>query len=263
MKINTLTIKKIIKEELDSVIKEFKIPDIIPTPESMGFKRVVIDPSFESKAKEILSNVDVKGLREFLKQNFPMDKLRLKESIEKNLPQRKRTAGEIITENVRIMKADRMWQENFDQNIQELIQISKEDPSQKELIDEWVKIFVFEKSKTWFDKNTPTIKEFVRNNYESLKDFFKDFFKVSAALMVGLPFLMFPFFVAIIAVFLLETGMEIVTWGDWERGMNIDRITSHIFILVMDLLPEIPKIGLFLVMLRRVLGPREKNNEND
>jgi hypothetical protein len=174
MKINTLILRNIIKEELDSFIKEFKMPDIIPTPESMGFERIAIDPSFESKAKEMLSNVDVKGLREFLKQNFPMKALTLKESIEKNLPQRKRAAGEIITENVRIMKADRMWQENFDQNIQELIQISKEDPSQKELIDEWVKIFVFEKSKTWFDKNIPTIEEFVENNYERLKSFIKN-----------------------------------------------------------------------------------------
>ena len=171
MKINTLTLRNIIKEELDSVIKEFKMPDIVPTPESMGFERIVIDSSFESKAKEMLSNVDVKGLREFLKQNFPMKALTLKESIEKNLPQRKRTAGEIITETVQIMRADRMWQENFDLNIQELIQISKEDPSQKELIDEWVKIFVFEKSKTWFDKNTPTIKAFIENNYKRLESF--------------------------------------------------------------------------------------------
>ena len=258
MKINTLTIKKIIKEELDSVIKEFKMPDIIPTPESMGFERIVIDPSFESKAKEMLSNVDVKGLREFLKQNFPMEALTLKESIEKNLPQRKRTAGEIITETVQIMKADRMWQQNFDQNIQELIQIAKEDPSQKELIDEWVKIFVFEKSKTWFDKNIPTIKAFIEKYQEDMKDFFE----TSAVLMVGFSALMFPFFVAIIAIVLFETGMEILTWGDWERGMNIDWITSHTFMLAMVYL-EIPKIALFLEILRRVFPMGEKNNENN
>jgi hypothetical protein len=252
MKINTQTIKKIIKEELDCVIKEFKMPDIIPTPESMGFERIVIDPSFESKAKEMLSNVDVKGLREFLKQNFPMEALTLKESIEKNLPRRKRTAGEIITETVQIMKADRMWQENFDQNIEELIQISKEDPSQKELIDEWVKIFIFEKSKTWFDKNIPTIKAFIEKYQKYMKAFFGFMVAYSTFWMV-----------CFIAAYLFETMMIVGTLGiGWEREVTLDWFIEGILLKTLVYLDS-PLIVLVLIIVEAILPEPEKNNEND
>lgn len=211
MKINSQTIKQMISEELDSVMNEFKMPDTIPTPEMLGFKKVKIDPSMVSLVEKILNSIDVEGLRKFLKQNFPKEALTLKESIEKSLPQKKRTAGEIITENVRIMRADRMWQGDFDQNIQELIQISKEDPGQEELITEWVKIFVFEKSKTWLDKNIPTIKSFTQKNYKMLKGFLKAvIFPENKAmqLIIATVYLLGPMYLGFQSLFLLDTVSE-------------------------------------------------------
>jgi len=187
MKISTLTIKNIIKEELDSVIDEFKMPDMIPPPVSMGLKKVNFNSAILKQGEDLLNNVDLKGLASFLKQNFPMETL--KESIEKNLPRRKRTAGEIITDSVKTMKADRMWQLDFDQNIQELIQISKEKPNQKELIDEWVKIFITEKSKPWHVANKETIKEFVRNNFQQLLGFFGD--EIAKESLIGIGIMLF------------------------------------------------------------------------
>ena len=252
MKINSQTIKQMIAEELDSVMSEFKMPDTIPTPEMLGFKKVKIDPGMVSQAKQILNSVDMKGLRDFLKKNFPMDKLKLKESIEKNLPQRKRTAGEIITENVRIMKADRMWQENFDQNIEELIQISKEGSSQKELIDEWVKIFVFEKSKTWFDKNIPTIKAFIEKYQKYMKAFFGFMVAYSTFWMV-----------CFIAAYLFETMMIVGTLGiGWEREVTLDWFIEGILLKTLVYL-DIPLIVLVLIIVEAILPEPEKNNEND
>ena len=207
MKINSQTIKQMIAEELDSVMSEFKMPDTIPTPEMLGFKKVKIDPSMISQAKEILNSVDMKGLGDFLKKNFPMDKLKLKEAVEKSIPRRKRSAGEIITENVEIMRADRMWQENFNENIQELIQISKEDPSQKELITEWVKIFIFEKSKTWADKNIPTIKSFTKKSYEMLKGFLEAVIypeNTAMQIIISLAFFFLPLYLGFQSLFLFD-----------------------------------------------------------
>ena len=216
MKINSQTIKQMIAEELDSVMSEFKMPDTIPTPEMLGFKKVKIDPSMVSQAKEILNSVDMKGLGDFLKKNFPMDKLKLKEAVEKNIPRGKRSAGEIITENVEIMRADRMWQNNFNENIQELIQISKEDPSQRELITEWIKIFVFEKSKTWLDKNMPTIKSFTKKSYGALKGFLEAvIFPESTAmqLIISMVFFLGPLYLGYQSLFLYDAVFDGVSKG--------------------------------------------------
>ena len=216
MKINSQTIKQIIAEELDSVMNEFKMPDTIPTPEMLGFKKVKIDPSMVSQAKEILNSVDMKGLGDFLKKNFPMDKLKLKEAVEKSIPRRKRSAGEIITENVEIMRADRMWQNNFNENIQELIQISKEDPSQKELITEWVKIFIFEKSKTWADRNIPTIKSFTKKSYEMLKGFLEAVIypeDPAMQLVVACAFMIVPMYLGFQSLLLFDVVTEGMFFG--------------------------------------------------
>lgn len=173
MKINSFTIRKIIKKELSSVLKEFKELEILPTPESLGFQTIKIPSSIKAQAKNFLDILDVEGLIGFIKKNIPPGSL--KETTEKQfqiIPSR--SAFDLIQENIQIIHANRTWQRNFEDNIKELILISKKDSSQKEMINEWVNIFIVEASKTWFDRNMPTIKGFVEEKIETLATFLND-----------------------------------------------------------------------------------------
>ncbi len=65
MKINTITLKNIIKEEIENVMNSQQIP----TPESMGFKTLDLSVA-EGGLKDIEALLDLSGLMKFFSRNF-------------------------------------------------------------------------------------------------------------------------------------------------------------------------------------------------
>ena len=194
MKINKIQIKNIIKEELQSLLDEFKAPDTIqniPNPEDMGFKVPEVDIQMISKLKKTIID---SGLLDFVKNNFPFESLQTIEDLKESKEEKSYLkAGEtidvyeIVRENVVIMKSNRTWQSNFYTNIQKLKAKLDDLPTRKEsqktyteyyeqrdFLEEWIKVFEVELAKSWMDRNRATIEKFAKDNIQKLPVFMKD-----------------------------------------------------------------------------------------
>ena len=193
MKINSQTIRQMIHEELDNILNEQKIP----TPESMGFKVPDI-----SEAEDLLANikqeVDLKGLLKFVSKNSPQRTLealtpqqkrqallrRRRKQQQQEIPQQElepvksKTIGEMITENVNIIRKGGAMERTggvYMENVTKLKEAHKSaEGSDKELIEGWLKIFIYEASNPLLKKYLPGITKFSIDKYEEIQQFLKD-----------------------------------------------------------------------------------------
>ena len=202
MKINTLTIKKIIKEEIENVMN----PQQIPTPESMGFERLELSVA-EGTLKDLENMFDLNGLMRFIGKNFNIRTLeeseRLSRKKKKAMIRRRRksreqeapdletepvttkTPAERIKENVDIIRngsaierTGGLYMENLSALQEEikhgLIDKTLAPDVDVELIQRWIEIFLYEASSPILKKYLPNITKFTINSYDKIIEFIKD-----------------------------------------------------------------------------------------
>ncbi len=165
MKINTLILRNIIKEEIENVVN----PQQIPTPESMGFKTLDLSVA-ESTLKDIESSFDLNGIMQFFSKNFNMRTLEESERLssrKKAMIRRRRksrekqdsnfdietptvkTPTERIKENVDIIRNGSAIERTgglYMENVAALQEELKTASVDKELIQRWIEIFLYEAS---------------------------------------------------------------------------------------------------------------------
>tara|TARA_A100001515_G_scaffold95598_1_gene76705 strand:- start:38 stop:904 length:867 start_codon:yes stop_codon:yes gene_type:complete len=193
MKINTLTLKNIIKEEIENVIN----PQQIPTPESMGFERLDLSVA-QSALNDIESAVDLSGLVRFISQNFNMRTLEESERLSSQKkamirrrrrsreqetsdfemqPLKTKTPGERIKENVNIIRNGSAIERTgglYMENIAALQEELKTSSKDKELIQSWIEIFLYEASNPILKKYLPNMTKFTIDSYDQIIEFVKD-----------------------------------------------------------------------------------------
>jgi len=193
MKISTLTLKTIIKEEIENVMK----PQQIPTPESMGFKTLDLSVA-EGTFQNIKKTFDLNGLMQFISKNFNKRTLeeserlssRQKAMIRKRRKSREKessdfdietptvkTPTERIVENVDIIRNGSAIERTgglYMENVAALQKELKTASVDKELIERWIEIFLYEASSPILKKYLPNMTKFTIDSYDQIIEFIKD-----------------------------------------------------------------------------------------
>ena len=193
MKINTLTLRKIIKEEIENVMNQQQIP----TPESMGFKTLDLSVA-RSTFEDIKTSFDLNGLMQFFSKNFNIRTLEESEGLSSRQkatirrrrrsreqetsdfemqPSTVKTPGERIKENVNIIRNGSAIERTgglYMENVAALQEELKTSSKDKELIQSWIEIFLYEASNPILKKYLPNITKFTIDSYDQIIEFVKD-----------------------------------------------------------------------------------------
>ena len=193
MKISTLALKNIIKEEIENVMN----PQQIPTPESMGFKTLDLSVA-EGAFQDIKKSFDLNGLMQFISKNF--NKRTLEESerlssrekvmIRKRRKSREKESSDFDIETPTVKTPTERIKENVDiirngsaiertgglymENVAALQEELKTASVDKELIQRWIEIFLYEASNPILKKYLPNMTKFTIDSYDQIIEFVKD-----------------------------------------------------------------------------------------
>lgn len=195
MKINTLTLRNIIKEELTSVMNEFKAHGNSPSPESMG---VVLPQKF----KDFIDGIDFKKLEDMAKKYLGHRTLEESEEQKRKLQRRRRrtqeippeglqadepfeednrTSEEIITALTKLIKdqddklATNTTSPEYQDGLAELISRHEEanDEYEKEFLKKWIDIFQYAARWPLLKKQFPKFSDFIKNRKEEVLGVYK------------------------------------------------------------------------------------------
>lgn len=199
MKISTLILRNIIKEELDYVMNEFTQPDKIPSPESLGLV-------LPQKLKTFIDGIDLEKLVSLAKEYRGHRTL---EEAQKMTPQQKwqwrqkqrrrqrseeippeelladepfeedtRASVKIVTDLVALINdsedtfAKNTTLPEYRDGLAELIRRHEEasDGQEKEFLGKWIEIFEYAKSWPLFKKQFPKMSDFLKKRKEEVLD---------------------------------------------------------------------------------------------
>jgi len=198
MKINTLTLKNIINEELNSVLLETKGKSSLPTPESLGF---VLPQNVKNLMKQIDLQKLVNLVKKFriprtLEESEKQMRMRMRQR-QRRLARQKaqelptnasdikyddRSSEEIVTALTKLIKdkndkfGSNTKKPEYQEGLQELVERYKNanDPTDKESLEKWIGMFQYAAQFPALKKQIPNIMDFIESRKEEVLNVFKN-----------------------------------------------------------------------------------------